>query len=128
MIRGEGDANEAAPLLDLAKFRVVTMGDPQVEYDILAEFLSATKQDEAALRVAIMHGDAAAVRHHAHRIKGAAWVIAALPLVQTCEAIENAARLNSTEMRNVRLDDFDSVLPGVYAVVESVLATLRSGA
>lgn len=104
------------------------MGDPKVECDILAEFLIATRQDEAALRDSVVQGNAEAARHHAHRIKGAAWVIAALPLVHACEAIENTARLKSSDIREVRLENLDRVLPGVYSIVEGILTTLQSGA
>jgi signal transduction histidine kinase/DNA-binding NarL/FixJ family response regulator len=59
---------------------------------LIEDFLHATHEDLAALRLALDGNDAAGVAHEAHRIKGAAGLIGAPALAAVAARIEGAAR------------------------------------
>ena len=115
------------PPLDLDKFRTVTLGDAVIEREILAEFRITNPKDDDTLRDAIRRGDSIEVQSSAHRIKGAAWVIAAVDLVATCEALENAAKANPRLVREIKLTEFELALERVYDCVDRLLGKAETG-
>jgi PAS domain S-box-containing protein len=66
--------------------------DAQAIAETLRDFVASTERDLAALEVAHDAHDAASVAHEAHRIKGAARIVGATRLAESCAALEAAGR------------------------------------
>jgi len=60
--------------------------------ELVDDFLQSTRHDLQELRTAIARGDAEAIAHESHRIKGASLLIGALGTAAVAERIEAAAR------------------------------------
>jgi HPt (histidine-containing phosphotransfer) domain-containing protein len=84
-------------------------------------FLASGPADLADLRAAIQRGDATAVEHVAHRLKGAAGTLGSAGLVRLCqelEALASAGGLPPTGDLLWRLEqEFDRVTSVLDAVV-----------
>ena len=118
-----GDIRAAAPLpqlsgdplpLDPSVLAPLTGGDPEAMKDVLDDFLATTEADMAPLRSARAGGDLAALARQAHKVKGAARLVGALPLGEAAAAVENAAKAG----------EWDQVLPCV-ADLETAFERLK---
>jgi HPt (histidine-containing phosphotransfer) domain-containing protein len=78
--------------LDPARLRAVTGGNARVECEFLIDFRESTRTDAADLRRAVQARNAKALLRATHRIKGASWIVGALPLAAVCECIESAGK------------------------------------
>ena len=115
-------ANAAPPAIDLAAFREVTGGDPQLERDLLGDFRDSINEDDAGLRAALARGDTDALRRYAHRIQGACGVIGALELAAACAAIQSAVKAAPHDAACIDLSHFNHALARLYTRVEQLLA------
>ncbi len=118
-----GDMKAAAPLpqvsgdplpLDPSVLAPLTGGDPEATREVLDDFLATTEADMAPLRGARADGDLAALARQAHKVKGAARLVGALPLGEAAAALEAAAKAG----------EWDQVLPCV-ADLETAFERLR---
>ncbi|WP_053076569.1 PAS domain-containing sensor histidine kinase [Caenimonas sp. SL110] len=90
---------------DRAKAAVVDVGtlvamvgdDPRDIADVLLSFSRSARDCATALEVAMQAGSAAEVAALAHQLKGAAVSIGALPLGESCSALELMARSGSAD-------------------------------
>lgn len=100
--------------LDTEVLATLTGGSPAEAHSLLAEFLTATAQDQAALHAAREGGDTVALTRQAHKIKGAARMVGATELAQAAAALEAAGRD----------DDWPTILP-LAADLDTALQHLR---
>ncbi len=80
-------AMPCAAALDLGPLAALTGGQPALERRLLQQVLDSCVEDRQALLTA---EGCRALSDLAHRIKGAANIVAAAPLIQACEALEQA--------------------------------------
>ncbi len=88
---------DGPPLLDLAVLESVVGDDPDAIQATLADFMVAVRRDLADLDAAFAGSDIAAIADSAHRIKGAARIVGAMRLANSCQALESAARRPATD-------------------------------
>ncbi|MCW2293661.1 two-component system sensor histidine kinase EvgS [Pseudomonas sp. BIGb0408] len=86
-----------AEAFDPSALDTLTGGDPALARRLLDELWSSTTEDLRTLQELAATEDRDALAELAHRIKGAARIVSARPLVQRCEALENACRLEPAE-------------------------------
>ena len=101
-----GDTNMEKPL-DLSVLAQFTGGDKTIERDIMGQFLSATRDDANALRAAVAQGNLDTVTKAAHRVKGAARMMGAIPVADLSERIEHASKAGDAETVTTSMADFD---------------------
>ncbi len=96
-----GDIKAAAPLpqlgsepepLDLSVLQPLTGGDRGEMRLLLQDYLGTTREDLAELRAAQAAGDLERLARQAHKLKGAARLVGALPLAAAALALETAAK------------------------------------
>ncbi|TBU77010.1 transporter substrate-binding domain-containing protein [Phytopseudomonas daroniae] len=88
------DAGKAsADVFDPATLDALTGGDPALARRLLDELLSSTAEDLQTLQALAASEERSALAELAHRIKGAARIVKAERLVQCCETLESACRL-----------------------------------
>ncbi|KAA2284072.1 ATP-binding protein [Arenimonas fontis] len=101
-----GDMKAASPLpqvssepqpLDAAVLEPLTGGDPVEIRAVLDDYLAATETDLKELRAAQASGDLARLASQAHKLKGAAKLVGALPLAEAALALEQAAKAGQWE-------------------------------
>lgn len=83
--------------LNLDYLKEVSGGDVEFEREILATFVEAAPELMESLEIAINEGDAAAVRHAAHTLKGSSRSIGGQGFAKVCETIEFAAKRQDLE-------------------------------
>jgi two-component system sensor histidine kinase/response regulator len=81
----------AEPAIDLAALGEVTDGDAEFERELMTVFIASGDTALAALVEALGSADLAAVRRHAHTLKGASANLRARPLAARAQALEAAA-------------------------------------
>lgn len=99
-------ASNAASNPAVASNHAPARGLPDPE--LLADFLRSTREDLVAMHAALANGNAAAVAHEAHRIKGASRLIDASALGDCAARIEAAARagnMNPVDSGIVELEE-----------------------
>lgn len=84
-------------VVDPDVLQALARGDAAVCERILRQFRCQNEADTAALRKAIADGDHPQTAHYAHRIKGAAGLIGAYRLAETCNQLEQAGRNDDAE-------------------------------
>ncbi|WAH57078.1 transporter substrate-binding domain-containing protein [Pseudomonas silvicola] len=82
-------------LLDLEQLATLTGGQPALERRLLQQVLDSCAQDRQALLGAT---SPPALSELAHRIKGAAKIVAATALIQACEALEQACEAGNPQL------------------------------
>jgi CheY-like chemotaxis protein/HPt (histidine-containing phosphotransfer) domain-containing protein len=126
-VTGSADwAQSAAEVLDpdrLAELRHLdaTGNGSALVGRLVDAFLASAPADLAELRAAIQRGDATAVHHVAHRLKGAAGTLGSTGMVEVCqelEALARAGRLPPADDLLWRVEqEFDRVTSVLDAVV-----------
>jgi PAS domain S-box-containing protein len=79
--------------LDPAALAAITGGDAGATRELLDDYLRATDADVQATRAAQAAGDLERLAREAHKIKGAARLVGALPLAAAATELEHAAKL-----------------------------------
>jgi two-component system sensor histidine kinase EvgS len=77
-----------APAFSLQGLHLLTGGNPVMDRRLLTELLSSNRQDLQALRALSRSKDPQAFLDVAHKIKGAARIVQAIRLIDSCEALE----------------------------------------
>jgi two-component system sensor histidine kinase EvgS len=109
----------AQPLLDLASLRELTGADPQAIRRLLGDLLDGTRADLAQLVELRERDDSAAAAALAHRIKGAARIVRAGPLLEAIEVLEQACAKGALgEALKAPLDELCAAL---QALIEHLL-------
>ena len=78
--------------LDPTVLAPLTGGDPVETRALLDDYLATTETDLRALRAAETAGDLAQLAREAHKLKGAARLVGAVPLAEAALAVETAAK------------------------------------
>jgi len=79
-----------------------------LDHGLIEDFLHTTHDDLEALRKAVANGDAAAVTHEAHRIKGASSLIGAVTLTAGAARIEAAGRNGDLSAARANLAELET--------------------
>jgi two-component system sensor histidine kinase EvgS len=80
----------AAPAFSQQGLHVLTGGNPTLNLRLLTELLNSSRLDRQGLQALSGTRDAQAFLDIAHRIKGAARIVQATRLIDSCEALEAA--------------------------------------
>ncbi|WP_028620683.1 transporter substrate-binding domain-containing protein [Pseudomonas sp. Ant30-3] len=78
-----------APAFSLAGLHLLTGGNPAMDRRLLKEMQNSNDQDRLALQALAGSTDLKSYLDLAHKIKGAARIIQAARLIESCEALEN---------------------------------------
>ncbi len=109
-------------VLDLSQLTSLTGGEPALEKRLLQQVLDSCIADRQALLAADSVGE---LNDLAHRIKGAARIVAATALTQSCEALEIACQANGAHASPVQvaaaMDDLQQALQKHLAGLETRL-------
>ncbi|PNB72932.1 hybrid sensor histidine kinase/response regulator [Pseudomonas sp. GW456-E7] len=84
------EPTHAAPPFSLHGLKLLTGGNPQLNRRLLNELVNSNRQDLQTLLSLSSSGDTQALQDIAHKIKGAARIVQASPLIDRCEALEAA--------------------------------------
>ncbi|PVZ60750.1 hybrid sensor histidine kinase/response regulator [Pseudomonas sp. B1(2018)] len=84
------EPTHAAPAFSLHGLKLLTGGDPILNRRLLNELVNSNRQDLQTLLSLSSFGDTQALQDIAHKIKGAARIVQASPLIDRCEALEAA--------------------------------------
>ncbi|VVN24267.1 transporter substrate-binding domain-containing protein [Pseudomonas fluorescens] len=84
------EPTQAAPAFSLHGLKLLTGGNPVLNRRLLNELVSSNRQDLQTLLSLSSSGDTQALQDIAHKIKGAARIVQASPLIDRCEALEAA--------------------------------------
>ena len=89
-------------MFDLAPLAPLTGGDPGLIHNLLKELLETNRRDLQPLAELAEQGDAHGLSELAHRLKGAARVIRAEPLIAACADLEQACKAPVPEPSDLR--------------------------
>ncbi|WP_095061092.1 transporter substrate-binding domain-containing protein [Pseudomonas sp. Irchel s3f7] len=92
------------PAFSLQGLHLLTGGNPALDRRLLTELLDSNRQDLQTLRSLSPPGDTQALLDIAHKIKGAARIVQASRLIESCEALEAACHgaFNDEEIAKYR--------------------------
>ena len=111
---GPADADRPLPL-DAA-----TLGELGPDAgDVLADYIDSLGADLAALQASVAAGDLARVIHEAHRMRGAARIVGALPLANAVGAIELQARAGSAAGLDTAVEALQACIADVRAAADA---------
>ncbi|MHC8328043.1 transporter substrate-binding domain-containing protein [Pseudomonas sp. LB1P83] len=79
-----------APAFSLAGLHLLTGGNPTLDHRLLSELLNSNRLDRQELLALSPSKDRQSFIDVAHKIKGAARIVQACRLIDSCEALENA--------------------------------------
>ena len=96
------DFDSAAPVFDLGHLQRYTLGDRELQCEVLGLFREQIASSIVALNEAVNSNDTSAWRMAAHTLKGSAWAVGAFRLA---EAAETAERSNATRLARTRAMD-----------------------
>lgn len=96
------DPDSAAPVFDRGHLQRYTLGDRNLQCEVLGLFREQISSSLVALNEAIDSNDMAAWRMAAHTLKGSAWAVGAFRLA---EAAEIAERSDATRVARTRATD-----------------------
>lgn len=109
-----GGPQTPAPPLERSFLNDVSGGDPEFESELMRAFLRSTRLLLSDLSAAIRDGDAGSTGTCAHTLKGNCGALGAIPMAESCEALEWQAREGHPEN-----------FPAWLAEIEQRYATLR---
>jgi CheY-like chemotaxis protein len=122
--QGSPAAEATAPgAVDRCALAEISGGVASVEQEILEDFARAAGEDAVALRRAARSKDAAGMGSAAHRIKGAARMVGASRLAETCDHIEQAGRAQDLDSAVSGMSTFEKELERLQAYVVSLSNT-----
>jgi HPt (histidine-containing phosphotransfer) domain-containing protein len=112
----------ATPPIDVERLRTVTGDNTSFENELLIDFRDSTRTDADELRKALQEHDAKALARAAHRIKGASWVVGAIPLADACDKIESAGRAADWPAIDAEIPVFESEMTRLCTVLDPLQA------
>lgn len=80
--------------VDLTNLRDMTDGDPDMERELFAEFISSFENELAQLRASLSDGASETWRRRAHALKGVAFNLGAMRLGELCKQAQDAQQSN----------------------------------
>ena len=92
---------------------------PKLDRELVADFLRSTHEDMAALAAAFAKGDAIAIAHEAHRIRGASGLVEASALAACAGRIEAAAQVSDLAQIRAGIAQLTAEL-GKFAVANNI--------
>jgi len=111
-------AVDQAALDDLR--RLTDAGSPDMVAELIALFLQDAPAQLSAMRAALAAGDAAALRHAAHSLKGSSGYLGARRLMALCAEVEQSARQGTLEAGVLKVeelvDEFERVRVELHGV------------
>lgn len=108
-----------APAYDPRALDAFTGGDPVIAREIYVDFVKLGRVDLDAARAALAALDATAFARAAHRIKGSARMIGAMPGSEAASAVESAARNCDWAGVEAGMPAFEASLAELFALLES---------
>ncbi len=108
-----------APAYDPRALDAFTGGDPVIAREIYVDFVKLGRIDLDAARAALVALDATAFARAAHRIKGSARMIGAMPGSEAASAVEGSARKGDWAAVEAGMPAFEKSLAELFAVLES---------
>jgi HPt (histidine-containing phosphotransfer) domain-containing protein len=112
-------ASIPAPAYDPRALDAFTGGDPGIAREIYVDFIKLGKVDLDAARAALSGRDATALARAAHRIKGSARMIGAMPASEAASAVESAAREGDWAAADAGMPVFEQSLGELFSVLEA---------
>ncbi|WP_342246644.1 transporter substrate-binding domain-containing protein [Pseudomonas sp. OTU5201] len=113
-------------LFDLAPLAPLTGDDPGLIQNLLNELLETNRRDLRPLVELAEQGDAHGLSELAHRLKGAARVIRAEPLIAACVNLEQACKTPAPELSDLRATA-GALRLALLELEEALLAQMASG-
>ena len=80
--------------VDLTNLRDMTDGDPDMERELFAEFISSFESELAQLRASLSDSASETWRRRAHALKGVAFNLGAMRLGELCKQAQDAPQSN----------------------------------
>lgn len=105
--------------IDFDRLKNSTGGNTQLIRLLLSEMLTTSRRDLPGLLTLSSHMEIEEIADLAHRIKGAAKIIKAGPLIEHCESLEAACRMESPK-------DIDAERKRLYAYVDRFCTALQT--
>jgi PAS domain S-box-containing protein len=106
-------ADESTGPIDVHELLDITGGDQRFAREMLAAFVAQKSEEFRHLAEGLAMTDLTEVAHLAHRLRGAAWIVAARRLARICELTETAARAGdrsaAVEAAGDLLEEFERV-------------------
>ena len=112
--------------LDRATVDEICGEDDGLARELLARFCNQNDDDAQKLREAVARNDAEALRTYAHRMKGAARTIGAIPFARVCENIERAAGSGGAAAAADHLSRFDAEMDRLHAYIRQCFSANTS--
>ena len=81
--------------VDLKNLREMTEGDPEMERELFAEFISSFESELAQLRASQSDSASETWRRRAHALKGVAFNLGAMRLGELCKQAQDAPQSNA---------------------------------
>jgi signal transduction histidine kinase/DNA-binding response OmpR family regulator len=113
------DTEHSDPIMNWEHFRLFTDGDPVEEQQLIAIFTTYAEESLYVMQMHCADGDSDAWKKAAHKLKGSAANLGAIPLSKACAAAE-AARAEQTDIKKLMLD-------GIMMHYQQVCAVLSDG-
>jgi two-component system sensor histidine kinase EvgS len=102
------------PLIDLSSLRELTGANPEAMRQLLGDLLSSSRHDLDCLAQLRGGDDRQAIASLAHRVKGAARIVRARPLLEAIESLEQACAKGAADV-SVPLDGVSQAMSALVA-------------
>ncbi len=91
VFQSASDLESAAPVFDSGHLQRYTLGDRNLQTEVLGLFREQIASSLVALNEAVASNDTAAWRMAAHTLKGSAWAVGAFRLAEAAEMAERSS-------------------------------------
>jgi CheY-like chemotaxis protein len=115
------------PVLDRAALVAMVEGDMSLLSDMVETFVNEYPALEQAVRTAVAAGDAAALRHAAHALKGAVGIFSVQPAYEKAQQLETMGRTNDLGQSAEVLAALETIMGPVMQELPFMLVQIRSG-
>ena len=100
--------------------RLTDGGGPDMVDEVIALFLQDAPAQLSAMRAALAAGDAAALRHAAHSLKGSSGYLGARRLMALCAEVEQSARRGALDAGVLQVEELNDELERVRVELDGV--------
>ncbi|HMF16662.1 MAG TPA: response regulator, partial [Gemmataceae bacterium] len=115
------------PALDRDALVAMVEGDMSLLSDMVETFVNEYPALENAVRVAVAAGDATAIRHAAHALKGAVSIFSVQPAYEKAQQLETMGRTNDVGQSAEAFAALEAIMGPVMRELPSMLVQIRSG-